>query len=162
MDKIKDNLDAAEKAKQDIAKSEESIQDSLEEAKNERRQMIVDSKEAAAKFREDEMSKAKTDIETEWLKARSEIQREKNAAIDEVRKNFAGLVITAAEKLIDKSLDDDFNNEWRIKSYDEFEQKVEKILIKGEKINIKNSDFFCINSNNVSKKIAKYLLEKSY
>ena len=30
--KIKDNLDAAEKAKQDIAKSEESIQDSLEEA----------------------------------------------------------------------------------------------------------------------------------
>ena len=71
--KIKDNLDAAEKAKQDIAKSEESIQDSLEEAKNERRQMIVDAKEAAAKFREDEMSKAKTDIETEWLKARSEI-----------------------------------------------------------------------------------------
>ena len=50
--KIKDNLDAAEKAKQDIAKSEESIQDSLEEAKNERRQMIVDAKEAAAKVLE--------------------------------------------------------------------------------------------------------------
>ena len=116
--KIKDNLDAAEKAKQDIAKSEESIQDSLEEAKNERRQMIVDAKEAAAKFREDEMSKAKTDIETEWLKARSATQREKNAAIDEVRKNFAGLVITAAEKVIDKSLDD--------KSHDEVIEKVLK------------------------------------
>ena len=73
--------------------------------------MIVDAKEAAAKFREDEMSKAKTDIETEWLKARSEIQREKNAAIDEVRKNFAGLVITAAEKVIDKSLDDKSHEE---------------------------------------------------
>lgn len=116
--KIKDNLDAAEKAKQDIANSEQSIQDSLDAAKDERHQMIVDAKEAAAKFREEEMNKAKTDIEAEWLKARSEIQREKDAAIDEVRKNFAGLVITAAEKVIDSSLDD--------KSHDEVIQKVLK------------------------------------
>jgi len=109
--KIKDNLDAAEKAKLDIAKSEESIQDSLEAAKDERRQMIIDAKETAAKFREEEMNKAKIDIESEWLKARSEIQREKNAAIDEVRKNFAGLVVSAAEKIIDTSLNNKSHNE---------------------------------------------------
>ena len=57
---------------------------------------------------------------------------------------------------------DDFNTDWRIKSYNEFEEKVEKILIKGEKISIKNADYFCINSTDVSKKIAKYLLQKSF
>ena len=45
----------AEKAKQDIANSEQSIQDSLETAKDERRQMIIDAKDAASKFREEEI-----------------------------------------------------------------------------------------------------------
>ena len=116
--KIKNNLDAADKAKQDIAKSEQSIQDSLNAAKDERRQMIIDAKDAASKFREEEIQKSKADIEAEWIKARAEIQREKDSAIDEVRRNFAGLVIAAAEQVIDTSLDD--------KAHDEVIQKVLK------------------------------------
>ena len=39
-------------------------------------------------------------------RARSEIVREKDAAVEEVRKEFAGLAVTAAERIVERSLDD--------------------------------------------------------
>jgi F-type H+-transporting ATPase subunit b len=38
-------------------------------------------------------------------RANAEITREKDAAIEEVRKEFAGLAITAAERIVEGSLD---------------------------------------------------------
>ncbi|GIT58171.1 MAG: hypothetical protein Ct9H300mP19_01190 [Dehalococcoidia bacterium] len=35
----------------------------------------------------------------------SEIAREKDSAIEEVRKEFAGLAVTAAERIVERSLD---------------------------------------------------------
>jgi hypothetical protein len=44
----------------------------------------------------------------------------------------------------------------RIKSYKEFEQKI-LYVIKSKKIKIKNKNLYCLNSNDVSKRIAKFL-----
>jgi F-type H+-transporting ATPase subunit b len=38
-------------------------------------------------------------------RARTEISREKDSAVEEVRKEFAGLAITAAERIVEGSLD---------------------------------------------------------
>ncbi|GIT19306.1 MAG: hypothetical protein CM1200mP39_21120 [Dehalococcoidia bacterium] len=38
-------------------------------------------------------------------RATSEIAREKDSAIEEVRKEFAGLAVTAAERIVERSLD---------------------------------------------------------
>ena len=50
-----------------------------------------------------------------------------------------------------------YNDPWRLKSYEEFKKKVEGILFSDEKVKVDNSQNFCIDSNNVSKKISENL-----
>ena len=52
------------------------------------------------------MEVATSDIENMKLKAEKDIQRERDAAIEDLRKEFADLVITAAEKVVTNSLDE--------------------------------------------------------
>ena len=52
------------------------------------------------------MAKVKEDMEAERDRALTNIEREKEAAIQEIRKEFAGLAITAAEKIVRTSLDE--------------------------------------------------------
>ena len=51
------------------------------------------------------MERARNDADAMIERARSEIQRERDAAIQEVRANFGDLAITAAERVIRRSLD---------------------------------------------------------
>ena len=51
------------------------------------------------------------DIETERARAEANIQRERDAAIEELRKEFAGLAISAAEKVVRNSLDESNHKE---------------------------------------------------
>ena len=110
-EKIKDGLEAAERAKEEAARSEESIQEQLLEARSEGQRLIVQARETAEKFREEEMEKAREDIEAERTRAQTNIQRERDAAIEDLRREFAGLAISAAEKVVRTSLDEDGHRE---------------------------------------------------
>ena len=52
-------------------------------------------------------AKVKEELDAERVRAESNIQRERDAAIEELRKEFAGLAITAAEKVVKTSLDEE-------------------------------------------------------
>ena len=67
--------------------------------------MIAQAREVAERFREEELGKARQEIESEWAKAQANIQRERDAAIEELRHEFAGLAIRAAERVVERSLD---------------------------------------------------------
>ncbi|SVA75100.1 uncharacterized protein METZ01_LOCUS127954, partial [marine metagenome] len=56
-EKIKDGLEAAERAREEAARSEESIQEQLLEARSEGQRLIIQARETAEKFREEEMEK---------------------------------------------------------------------------------------------------------
>ena len=45
---------------------------------------------------------------------------------------------------------------WRLNNYNKFEKKLLKI-IHGKKLEIRNKDFYCLNSKNVSKRISNFL-----
>jgi F-type H+-transporting ATPase subunit b len=105
-EKIKLSLEAAEKAKEDAARSEEAIGQQISEARIEGQNLITQARETAERFREEEMEKAKQDIEAERGRAEANIQRERDAAIEELRREFAGLAISAAEKIVRNSLDE--------------------------------------------------------
>ena len=105
-EKIKSSLDAAEKAKEDAARSEEAIEKQIAEARTEGQALIAQARETAERFREEEMEKARQDIEAERSRAEANIKRERDAAIEELRKEFAGLAISAAEKVVRNSLDE--------------------------------------------------------
>ncbi len=110
-EKISEGLNAAEKAKSDALKSEEAIQQQLSEARIEGQKLITQARETADKFREEEITKVKEELESERSRAQSNIQRERDAAIEELRKEFAGLAISAAEKVVQDSLDSDKHNQ---------------------------------------------------
>ena len=57
------------------------------------------------------MEKAREDIEAERTRAQGNIQRERDAAIEDLRREFAGLAISAAEKVVRGSLDKDGHRE---------------------------------------------------
>lgn len=103
---IKESLDLAQKTKDDAAKNQEEMQQQIEQARNDGQAMIAQAREVADRFREEELAKARQEIESEREKARQDIQRERDAAVEELRSEFSGLAITAAEKIVNSSIDE--------------------------------------------------------
>lgn len=102
---IRESLEAAERAREEAAGSQQVIEDQLNEARREGQRLLEQAREAAARFQEEQMDQARRDAETFVERARSDIQRERDAAVQEVRANFGDLAITAAERVIRRSLD---------------------------------------------------------
>ena len=104
-ERIRESLAAADQARQEATSSREAIEEQLNEARREGQRLLDQAREAADRFRGDEMDRARTEAENFVERARSDIQRERDAAIQEVRANFGDLAITAAEQVIRRSLD---------------------------------------------------------
>ena len=104
--RIKESLSAAERARDETAQSQQKMQQQLEEARAEGQQLIAQARDVADRFREEELAKAREAIDAERARAQTNIQRERDAAIEDVRREFAGLAIAAAERVIDRSLDE--------------------------------------------------------
>lgn len=110
-EKITAGLEAAERAKEEASKSEDSIRIQLEEARSEGQRLIAQARETAEKLREEEIIKVKGEIESERVRAQTNIERERDAAIEELRREFGGLAISAAEKVVKSTLDEEKNRE---------------------------------------------------
>ena len=82
------------------------MQKQIDEVRAEGQAMIAQARDVAERFREEELAKARQEIEAQRRRAEAEIQREKAAAIEEIRGQFAGLAITAAERVIRQSVDE--------------------------------------------------------
>ena len=104
--RIRESLEAADRAKEQAAASQAQMQDEMQRSREEGQQMIAQAREMAARFRDEEMSKAREEIAAERRRAESDIQRERDAAIEDLRREFAGLAITAAERVVERSLDE--------------------------------------------------------
>jgi len=104
-ERIKESLEAADRARADAASSREAIQEQITEARREGQRIMDQTREAAERFRTEEMDKARREAEAFVERARSDIQRERDTALAEVRASFGDLAITAAERVIRSSLD---------------------------------------------------------
>ena len=102
---IRESLEAAERAREDAASSQEAIQEQITEARREGQRIMDQTREAAEQFRTEEMDKARQEAEAFVERARADIQRERDNALQEVRTSFGDLAITAAERVIRSSLD---------------------------------------------------------
>ena len=104
--RIKESLEAAERAKEQAAASQEQMQEDIRMAREEGQQMIAQARDVASRFRDEEMAKAREEIAAERAKAEADIQRERDAAIEDLRQEFAGLAISAAERVVERSLNE--------------------------------------------------------
>ncbi|MEE3141562.1 MAG: F0F1 ATP synthase subunit B [Chloroflexota bacterium] len=104
-DRIRESLSAADEARQEATSARSAIDEQINEARREGQRLLDQSREAADRFRTEEMERARGEAEAFIERAHSDIQRERDAAIQEVRANFGDLAITAAEQVIRRSLD---------------------------------------------------------
>lgn len=122
-ERIKESLEAADRAREDAAKSQEDTQRQLNEARVEGQKLIEQAREMAERYREEERERARQEAEAFISRARADIQRERDTAIQDVRSHFAELAIAAAERVIERSLDRDAHA-----------QIIEKVLEEGDKL----------------------------
>ena len=104
-DRIRESLEAADRAREEAATSRAAIEGQVSEARREGQRLLEQAREAADRYREEEMSRARQEAQDFVERARTDIQRERDAAVAEVRTNFGDLAITAAERVIRRSLD---------------------------------------------------------
>ena len=103
--RIKESLDTAEQVRQEAASSQEEMEKRMEEARAEGQTLITRAREMAERYREEEMTRARNEIRAERDRAQADIQRERDSAVEELRREFTGLAISAAERVIQRSLD---------------------------------------------------------
>ena len=88
--RIRESLEAAQSARDDAARSQEEMQGQLAAARAEGQQLIAQAREVADRFREEELANARAEIGAERTRAQANIQRERDLAIEELRREFAG------------------------------------------------------------------------
>ena len=103
---IKDSLELADKVREESAQQQAQLDDQLVEARKQGQSIIEDARSAAEKLSDQEREKSKKEAEEFLVKAKNDIERERNSAMDELRSNFGGLAVSAAEQIIQRSLDE--------------------------------------------------------
>jgi F-type H+-transporting ATPase subunit b len=103
--RIQEGLEASEEAKQRLAQAEAEAAAEAEKARQEGQALIGQAQQMSARLQEEGRQAARADAEALLERARSEIQLERDAAIADLRREFADLTITAAERVIRRSLD---------------------------------------------------------
>ena len=103
--RIRESLEASEQAREAAASSQEAVEAQLVEARREAQRIVEQAREAAERYRAEEMERARNEAETFVSRARADIERERDAAVEEVRSNFTDLAMTAAERVVRRSLD---------------------------------------------------------
>lgn len=104
-ERIKESLEAAERARQESQRGGEEVQRALQEARVQGQQLIEDARKTGERLIADARAEARRQGEEEAQRARAAIEQERDEAVQRVRQEFSGLAILAAEKVIHRSLD---------------------------------------------------------
>ena len=104
-ERIREGLSAAERGREQAEQANRDAQAQIDAARREGQQIVAQAQQVALRLQEDARQQAQRQGEAMLERARSEIQLERDAAIAELRREFADLTIAAAEKVIGQSLD---------------------------------------------------------
>ena len=102
--RIQQSLEAAERMKAQATETERMLEEQREEGRRQAQQIIGQAQEIARRIESDARTQAQADADALIVRARSEIQLERDSAIAELRREFADITVSAAEKVINQSL----------------------------------------------------------
>jgi F-type H+-transporting ATPase subunit b len=104
-EKIRGQLDQAERAQAEAQRLLVENKRQLAEAGEQSQRIIRESRQAAEKVKAEIVDKANASARSMIDQARGEIQREKESALQQLRREVADLAIGAAGKILDANLD---------------------------------------------------------
>lgn len=103
--KIAEGLNAAEIARAEAAAAQANIQDQLVIARKDGQEIVAGAQAIATRIQAEAREQSNRDREVALERARTEIQLERDRAIADLRGEFADITVSAAEKVINQSLD---------------------------------------------------------
>ncbi len=103
--RIDEGLQASEEAKLRLTETETEVAAEMSRGRQEAQGIITQAQQASSRIQEEAREASRADSDQMIERARQEIQLERDAAISDLRKEFADLTITAAERVIRRSLD---------------------------------------------------------
>jgi F-type H+-transporting ATPase subunit b len=103
--RIAEGLNAAEIARAEATEAQANIEAQLVQARQQGQEVVAGAQQIADRIQADAREQANRDREVALERARSEINLERDRAISELRGEFADLTVSAAERVINQSLD---------------------------------------------------------
>jgi len=103
--RIRESLEAAERAKQDSARAEEQVAAQLAAARKDAQAIAAQASQAAAQVQQEARDQARREADVIIARARDEIARERDEAMEAVRRQFAVLAVAAAQRIVGERLD---------------------------------------------------------
>jgi F-type H+-transporting ATPase subunit b len=113
---IKDALDSAQKAKEEMANLQADNEKLLKEARAERDAMLKEARDIKNKMISDAKDEAKVEADKMVAQAQAAIESEKKAAIADLKNQVATLSINIAEKVVKQNLATDDTQQELVKS----------------------------------------------
>jgi F-type H+-transporting ATPase subunit b len=104
--RIQEGLEASDEAKRRLSETEQEVSKELEKARQHGQEQIAQAQQIASRIQEEARQGARAEAEQLLERARGEIQLERDSAIADLRREFADLTITAAERVIKEELDE--------------------------------------------------------
>ena len=106
-ERIQDALDEADRRRSEAAEVLERHRTQLAAARRQAQELVNEGKAAGERVRRDIEANARAEGQALLERARGEIEREKDAALDEIRKESVALTLAAAARLMNEKLDAD-------------------------------------------------------
>lgn len=104
-ERIRESLEAADKARAEAAQSQADIQAQIDSARREGQVIIEQATRASERLREQLLEDARKEADALVVRLRTEFELERDKAVQDMRRQFADLTISAAEKVIKEDLD---------------------------------------------------------
>jgi F-type H+-transporting ATPase subunit b len=103
--RVRESMETAEESKGRAEQAERGVGERLEAARREGQSLVSQAQEVANRIQGEAREAARQETEGLLDRARTEIQLERDSAIADLRREFADLTISAAEKVVGQSLD---------------------------------------------------------
>lgn len=108
-DRIRDNLDDAERVKTEAQTILDQYQAQLADARNESNRIIEEARQTADQLRRDLMQRAEAEVNELKQRTQDDIRAARDRMMGELRSEVSQLAIELAEKVVQRNLDRDTN-----------------------------------------------------
>ncbi|MER3399199.1 MAG: ATP synthase F0 subunit B [Chloroflexota bacterium] len=105
--RVRQSMEQAELIRRQAEQIQQEFQARIDQARREGQQIIAEAHRAAEQVRQQKLQEALGEAEALLARARAEIERERDAAIAQLRREFADLTVLATERVIGRVLDRD-------------------------------------------------------
>ncbi|MGB8357371.1 MAG: F0F1 ATP synthase subunit B [Bacteroidales bacterium] len=116
-DMIRNSLDSAEKAREEMKVLQADNETVLRKAREERDKIIREARLSTERMLTEAKEKSQSEADAMVRRAKELIEREKNTAIAEVKREVAGLAVEVASRVVSETLKSDAEQQKLIERY---------------------------------------------